>query len=140
MRTATLTRIDSSPLGTFGWFRDRDLQFRSLELPWHDNAPRISCIPPGTYLCRWHQSPSKGWVYRLDGTAPRSEILIHVGNWAGDVDHGFRTDSNGCILLGLTRGVIEGQMGIGRSRAALQQLADHFAQQDFELTITAVPA
>lgn len=135
MRTATLIRTDSSALGTFGWFRDGDLELRSLELPWHENAPRISCIPPGTYLCQWHQSPSKGWVYRLAGTAPRSEILIHVGNWGGDVDHGFRTDSNGCILLGVGRGIISGQMGITQSRAALAQLAAHFAKQDFELTI-----
>lgn len=139
MRTATLTRIDSSALGTFGWLREGELRLRSLELPWHDNQPRISCVPPGKYICRWHQSPSKGWVYRLDGTAPRSEILIHVGNWAGDADKGYRSDSNGCILLGCERGIINGQMGITQSRAALQALADHFVLQDFELVITGAP-
>lgn len=138
MRIATLHREPTTDVGTFGILTTIDgLQLYSLEPPWRDNARGLSCIPPGEYECSWHQSPRFGAVYRLGGTAPREEILIHPGNWAGDVRKGYVSDSEGCILLGLGRGILAAQLAITRSKPAVRALVDHFQREPFALRIEA---
>lgn len=114
MRSATLLRQPGSDQGTFGRFESDDghLELVSLELPWRDKDgngigdPQRSCINAGLYRCIWEESPTKGWTYHVHDVSGRSGILIHVGNLAGDVEHGWVSDSLGCILLGTSRGVI----------------------------------
>lgn len=105
MKSANLTRGPSTDEGTFGTLSTSDglLKFNTVELPWRSNARGKSCIPAGSYQCVWHKSPSKGWVYLLKGTEPRTDVLIHVGNWAGDVDKGWVSDLLGCISVGKGR-------------------------------------
>src|SRR3990167_3173439 len=71
----------------------------SMELPDRANRPNVSRIPSGMYRCTWHRSPRFGWVYLVRDVPGRSLILIHPGNFAGDVRQGFITHSHGCILL-----------------------------------------
>ena len=97
---AYLVREESSDHGTLGSLRVGSHEFCSLELPDRNNKPNLSCIPAGVYMATWHYSPHFGWVYKLTGVPGRSNILLHKGNWAGDVNKGYRTDSEGCILLG----------------------------------------
>ncbi len=66
----------------------------TLELPWLNNARRISRIPAGRYKVIRHQAPNypktqSFWVLDVPG---RSEILIHYGN--------YKRDTKGCILPG----------------------------------------
>ena len=143
MKSATLTRSPSTDQGTFGDFRTDDdaLRFDSLELPWRDNATGHSCIPVGEYQCVWHLSPSKGWVYLLTGTAPRTDVLIHSANFAGDVDKGWQSQLLGCITVGMSTGKIkndkgEWQMAALTSRMACQKLYDWGAQESFTLVIS----
>ena len=49
---------------------------------------------------------------------------MHTGNWAGDVDKDFRTNSWGCILPGMSRGMLAGQMAVKRSRVAMGKLRE----------------
>lgn len=120
---ATLSREPSTDEGTFGTLTfDSGLQFKTVECPWKDNHPRISCIPPGTYNVVPHVSPSKGKCFMVEDVPGRSEILFHVGNWAGDTDKGLRSDSLGCILVGDSFAVINGQKGVSGSRNALSQM------------------
>lgn len=65
----------------------------TLERPWHDNEPDISCIPTGTYLCVGHDSPRHPQTWQLINVPNRTEVLIHTGN--------FEKDTLGCILIGL---------------------------------------
>lgn len=139
MHQAILQRLSTSDDGTFGVIelpaQTLAKTLYTLECPWRDNALGVSCIPPGVYLCRWHNSPRFGWVYRLDGTAPRTQILIHRGNWAGDPARGRKSDSRGCILLGMDQALLDGQPAILRSRAGVDTFSDHFGRDDVELTI-----
>lgn len=64
----------------------------TLELPWKDNQPFISCIPPGTYTCSKVLSKRHGTTFQIDDVPGRDGILFHVGN--------FPKDTEGCILLG----------------------------------------
>lgn len=63
---------------------------RTIELPWLDNKPRISCIPEGRYrvVQRWSEK-FKFHLHILD-VVGRSFILIHPANNA-------QTELAGCI-------------------------------------------
>jgi hypothetical protein len=68
-----------------------------LEPPWRDNRPNVSCIPPGRYRITLYLSPSQGYVVPfLHGVPDRTEIEMHIGNWA--------KDTKGCLLPGLVAG------------------------------------
>lgn len=75
----------------------------SLELPWHDNAPEISCVPRGLYIAHLRPSSKFGYaVYELENVPNRVACEIHIGNWAGDVSLGWKSDVEGCTVLGLS--------------------------------------
>ena len=131
--TITLQRIMTGDHGTLGKLHlGGDKRLWTMECPWKDNAPELSCIPRGTYTIRLHHSPSKGKCFRLDPdqVAPRTEILIHTGNWAGDSTMGYRTDSLGCILPG-SRPAFDGdgQLMVASSRLAMNGLFDWLADE-----------
>jgi hypothetical protein len=136
MTHGTLVRAASTDAGTFGFlaFPAEGLSFYTAELPWRENRPKESCIPAGTYQVIWDTA---GDVigYLLQGVPGRGEIQIHVGNWAGDVRKGLRSDSKGCILLGLSRSVLQGQPAVGRSEPAIQQLHAFLDRKPWMLTI-----
>lgn len=113
-----------------------------MELPDKGNRTGVSSIPAGRYTCVWDQSPSKGWCYHLQDVPGRSYILIHPGNWAGDLHKGFYSDLRGCIAVGMGLGwgtppnASHGpQRMIVKSRIACEALRKFFDSQTFELEI-----
>ncbi len=64
----------------------------TLELPWQDNTPNLSCIPKGTYEAYKHNSLRNGICFQLRDVPGRAHIQIHVGN--------FSYQTAGCILVG----------------------------------------
>lgn len=141
MTTAILQRIRTGDQGTLGELTAGAFRCSTLEPPWRDNARGVSCLPPGTFPAVWHQSPRFGWVYKLLNTAPRAEVLIHPGNYAGDRLKGYRTDSQGCILPGMSVGTLLGPLGaqlaVLDSRGAVDALVAHFRREPFTLEIRA---
>jgi len=86
---ATIRRVFSGDLGTFGVFEYRGVLLCSAELPWRDNKTNISCIPAGTYpieKINWEK-------YRVKDVPGRTLINIEIGNWP-------EKESQGCIFLG----------------------------------------
>jgi hypothetical protein len=67
-------------------------QFDTLELSYHLNKRRISCVPCGTYIVEPHLSFRHGRCFKLVNVSGRDNILIHKGN--------FNHDTKGCILIG----------------------------------------
>jgi hypothetical protein len=100
----------------------------TLERPWLNNKPRVSCIPHGTYHGAIQPSPRfKRDLPELLDVPGRDQILIHVGN---TVD-----DSAGCILVGLERA--EHESRIMQSKAALSLLMANLEGCDgFTLTVS----
>ena len=131
----TLTRKPSTDQGTPGTIRGESLSLFTLELPWRDNMTQISCIPAGRFICKPYSSPKFRDVYELQNVPGRAAILIHTGNWAGDVAKGFRSDVQGCILVGLGRDVVSGQMAVTSSRAAMDKFRKIVGKSSFELLI-----
>jgi hypothetical protein len=135
MKTATLFRMPSSVQGTIGVLTTPGFSCRTIELPWKQNEPNISCIPTGEYEVEMRKSPRFGWVYWVKEVPRRSWILTHYGNVAGDVSAGFKTHSLGCIILGKIRGRLYGQEAVLVSRSTLNAFIKYMAGEQFKLII-----
>src|SRR5690606_37342915 len=59
---------------------DGKLLCYTIELPWRDNKPRVSCIPEGKYELRKRYSRRFGWHIEVMGVKDRNYILIHTAN------------------------------------------------------------
>ena len=56
---------------------------KTVELPWRDNRPRVSCIPEGKYKLRKRTSPKFKEHFEVMDVKDRRFILFHPGNDAG---------------------------------------------------------
>ena len=135
MNNVTIIRTRRSDHGTEGVLIFNDFICYTLELPWRENIRNLSCIPTGEYDVKIRISPKYGriyWVMEVDG---RTYILMHSGNWAGNVEKGLNTHTNGCILLGEKRGYLAGQRAVLLSRRAIRKFMDKLQEKDFKLHI-----
>lgn len=134
--TVRITRLPSTDEGTFGRLTYNDFVVFTLELPWRDNAPNISCIPKGVYNCHWTKSERfKRMMYLIDGVKGRAGVRIHAANFAGDDSKGFKRQLNGCLSLGLNVGQIEGQRALLLSKPAVRKFEDLLKGKSFVLEI-----
>lgn len=114
METVIIQRDPFLPTHTYGtmlWggFRICD----TLERPWLNNEPRVSCIPSGTYTAIAFQSPHNGDVWLLENTTPRSMIEIHPANLVEEL--------LGCIAPG-TKGILGNKPAVLRSKQTMAML------------------
>ncbi|MCS7003802.1 MAG: DUF5675 family protein [Cytophagales bacterium] len=112
---------------------------KTLELPWRDNQPKISCIPTGNYRAVFRGanegSGKYGNHYRIfqaDGVSEvpgRSFILIHHGNTFWDI--------KGCILIGVSHQDLnkDGYCDVTASRPTMAKLVDIAGKNGFDLEI-----
>jgi len=123
-----LIRAEMGPEGTFGVLLLDGKSFCvTLERPWQDNKPDISCIPAGTYKCSPVNSHRFGETLQVDNVPGRSEIIFHQGNYVDD--------SRGCILvarsygiLGLTRAILTSRPVFTRFREVIQNKAPYILE------------
>lgn len=55
-------------------------QCYTIELPWKNNQPMVSCIPEGRYLLKRRYSPKRGHHLLVYGVEGRALILLHPAN------------------------------------------------------------
>ena len=133
---AILQRFDQSDQGTFSFLAAGGLFVYAGELPWRKNAPNISCVPAGTYLCIFtHSSRFGRRLYLLDRVRGRSGIRVHPANFMGDASKGWRSQLNGCIALGEKLGWMGGQKAVLLSGSAVRRMEEHFGGKPFVLEI-----
>lgn len=111
MLQATLVRAASTDQGTPGVLTFGANAVHTLELPWRNNAPQLSCIPPGNYLLRWQRSPKMGMCYHLQNVPGRANVLVHSANLAGDSTLGYITQLHGCIAPCMRYGTMRNAAG-----------------------------
>ncbi len=104
-------------------------KFKTLELPWLDNEPYISCIPLGKYLGVKRTSARFGDHLHILDVPERSLILVHYGNY-------FR-DTEGCALVGKTLVDIDGDgyRDVTHSRLTMEKI-NKLLPERFEVQIT----
>ena len=91
-----------------------DESFWSIERPWLDNAPNVSCIPVGEYEMGWRESPRFGETWHVKDVPDRTHILIHVANFSKDVQ--------GCIGLGMD--LMGDTVAVSESKKAVSRFED----------------
>jgi hypothetical protein len=105
----TIERFCYHPKGTLGVCTVAGETFYTIERPWLDNAPNVSCVPTGSYSMTWRESPRFGWTWMLEDVPGRTYILIHAANYASDVQ--------GCIGLGTS--LMGDRVAVSNSRKAV---------------------
>ena len=102
---------------------------KTLELPWLDNTPQVSCIPAGKYVCRRLVSSKFGETFQVCDVPNRQGILFHAGNSAPK-------DTRGCILLGVGAEISGNNAYLLSSRAAMKTFMQMLeGVETFEITI-----
>jgi len=100
MTKATITRTYTETQ-TLGEFQCGTFKCKTLELPWKDNASKVSCIPEGVYQVVTRTSTKYGRHLHITGVPNRDLILIHWGNYAGSKNKKTgHPDIKGCVLVG----------------------------------------
>ena len=125
-----INRFSSEKVQTLGdLIYDGKPLCKTLELPWLNNASRISCIPPGKYAVVRRRSAKYGEHFHVTGVPRRSLILIHNANHYHQL--------LGCIGVGRTHTDIDGDgnRDITHSRATMQMLL-RTLPQSFDLIIS----
>lgn len=123
----------SREMGTFGtlsgyqggeqWLqRNKMFEFETVERPWANNAPYVSCIPEGSYVLLQRTFYRAGYeTLELQDVPDRSHILIHKGNTPADVQ--------GCIALGDRRGTLENLWAVLGSGIAFDRFWKHIQSE-----------
>lgn len=135
METVLLDRRLTGNQGTFGEIVLGGAVFHTGELPWRENKSGVSCIPEGVYRCLYGPSPRFGHAYEVTGVPGRSRILIHNGNYCGDIGAGFMSHVLGCIILGQAMGTLKGQRAVLLSRPAVTAFVAALEQKPFVLEV-----
>jgi hypothetical protein len=101
----------SFPLGQWGRLSLPGFSCVTVERPWLNNEPFISCIPAGVYPIRWAKFWRGGYeTIEICEVPHRTEIKVHKAIWPEHVE--------GCVGVGTRIAVHEGRLGIlGQSEA-----------------------
>ena len=123
-----LVRYGSTPHGTFGKMTHEPSGWScyTVERPWEQNKPAISCIPAGLYgltLGTYHKHDYPAYELRL--VPGRANIKIHIANVAGELE--------GCIAPGKELGCLHGWAVIA-SKVAFDELMALPAPEDIFIT------
>ena len=112
-----LSRIESNDKCTRGALTvDGKAVCVTLENPWIDNKPNISCIPAGIYGLKPFSGNKYKDVYQIMDVPGRTYILMHIGN--------IERNTNGCVLSGSYYGELAGEPAVLNSGKAMGILRD----------------
>ncbi len=123
-------RRSYTPYGVWGRLNmPSGLTLSTLERPWEGNAPELSCIPEGVYICRRFESPTYGETFIVEDVSGRTYILFHPGNGI--------ENSKGCILVAQRLAIWDNELKIGDSRKGFNEFMSELeGVEEFELIVT----
>ena len=101
----------------------------SLENPKRDTKID-ALIPAGVYTCKPYSSAKYPDVYEICDVPGRTYILIHAGN--------FEADTTGCVLVGLSAGILREKVAVMQSKQAMAELLKLIGRQEFTLQVVDV--
>lgn len=128
MKDLNLTRFCYAPTGTFGEFDCGIAKLYTVERPWLDNVPTLSCIPEGDFLCKPKHFNHGGYnAVEITNVKNRDNILFHIANKPLEV--------LGCIGVGLQLGIVDNSWAVLNSAAAFKIFMEEFGLEPFNLHI-----
>ena len=117
--------------GTVGRVLAGDWECYSIERPWLNNRPNVSCIPEGDYTCQPFSGNRFKDVVQIMDVPGRTFILFHTANWPHEVE--------GCIGVGNYFVSDARNPAVYNSKDTLAEFFD-VAGKEFHLTIKGVRA
>lgn len=143
MKSATINRVyhESQTLGKWVSYDEHNkiiFACDTIELPYLNNKPQISCIPPDTYLVKYRESKKYPRHYHITNVPNREAILVHQANYVGSLNpKTHKKDLLGCIGVGNGYGDITGDgiVELLKSTPTLNKLLEVMGKEDFYLTI-----
>ena len=124
---ALLQRFAYLDSGTLGKLSIVDWSCFTIERPWKNNEPNVSCIPEGVYACQPFSGTRFQDVIQVMDVPDRSYILIHVANFPHDVE--------GCLGVG-DRFVSDAlEPAVYNSKKTLAALMDIFNGHEERMTL-----
>ena len=144
MKEVTLKRFSDDTkqsLGILSFIKDDGQLFvcKTLELPWKNNQSNVSCIPAGSYSCKYTRSNRMStekrhdvFTYEVLSVPERGGIRIHSAN--------FFSQLLGCIALGDAHQDInsDNEMDVVHSGATITSFENLLEKQDFKLIVSGV--
>jgi hypothetical protein len=130
MPKVTIKRNTDDGVQSLGTLSTDNFTCFTLERPWKNNASNISCIPKGTYECRYTWSLKfLKYTYEIMNVPGRTGIRIHSAN--------FYSELLGCISLGSGYSDINGdsKKDIINSRATILKFEELLMRQPFTILI-----
>jgi len=116
MKLFDLARWCAHADATLGTLRlvDSTLSWATIERPWKENEPGVSCIPTGAYALRRGTFMAGGGYPDLEfvDVPGRQNIEIHAANWAREL--------RGCIAPGKAHAL--GDLSVRHSKDALAEI------------------
>jgi hypothetical protein len=125
MKVLTLSRSYLSDRVVGILHHKEGLHLNTLERPWVNNHPNISCIPEGIYHVK-RDKEGKHKYYSVRNVEGRTAIELHTGN---KVAH-----SAGCILVGMS---FDERYNLNSSTRAMDKLLSAIGDNGFILHIRA---
>ncbi len=93
----------------------------TVERPWANNTPNISCIPEGEYTMRPRRYYRGGYdTWEICDVPGRTYIMLHSANVPSELE--------GCVGVGSHRYFIGGEWAVESSRATLAELLLHMKE------------
>jgi hypothetical protein len=133
MHALVVERFAYTPHGTLGRaILPSGVELFSLEPPWKNNEPNVSCIPEGEYTAVRDRG-GRHQFYRVEDVPGRSAIEIHPANYFVNPATG-RQELWGCIAFGLGLNT-QHIASVARSVDACNRLVAEMGETGFELTI-----
>ena len=129
-----LERFAYASAGALGRLYLPDQTLFTVEPPWQDNQPDMSCIPEGLYRVRRDKTGKHRWWQVLEVPA-RHAIEIHPANYFITPDG--KQELHGCIAPGLRLNPNH-QASVLSSRKACERMLDILGDADWELKITQI--
>lgn len=117
--------------GTLGKLTVGPWSCYTIERPWKNNQPSVSCIPEGEYRCEPFSGTRFKDVVQVMDVPDRTFILIHVANFPHDIE--------GCIGVGDSFVSDALEPAVYNSKKTLAAFFD-VAGRSFDLTIQGVRA
>ena len=108
----------------------------TLECPWLNNQPFVSCIPAGDYVIRPCVSPRFGRAYYIESEQGdivgydkgiRTHCLFHSANNASELQ--------GCVALGESVGVLHNEFAVLNSKKSIKHFYDLLDGFDYRLQV-----
>lgn len=133
MRKLTLERFAYTPHGTLGRLcLPSGIELYTVEPPWQNNEPNVSCIPEGKYTVGRNKT-GRFQYYGVKDVPGRSAIEFHPANYYIN-PQANRQELHGCIApgFGLNTNHIA---SVSRSSDACKRLLDEMGGDDWILEI-----